>query len=77
MSNTLRSRAASFWVIVMILGILGCLGGVVYTFYMLQKEAGQEGEVRFAADKLRLTSQQISANARETAQGDEESVDIR
>lgn len=72
MSNTLRSRAASFWVIVMILGILGCLGGVVYTFYMLQKEAGQEGEVRFAADKLRLTSQQISANARETAQGDEE-----
>ena len=39
MSNTLRSRAASFWVIVMILGILGCMGGVVYTFYMLQKEA--------------------------------------
>lgn len=72
MSNTLRSRAASFWVIVMILGILGCLGGVVYTFYMLQKEAGQEGNFRFAADKLRLLSQQISTNARETVLGEEE-----
>ncbi|NND68981.1 MAG: methyl-accepting chemotaxis protein [Halioglobus sp.] len=56
----------------MILGILGCLGGVVYTFYMLQKEAGQEGEYRLSADKLRLLSQEISTNARETAQGEEQ-----
>ena len=44
MTKTLKSRASSFWVAIMIVGILGCLAGVAYTFYMIQQEAGQEGE---------------------------------
>jgi methyl-accepting chemotaxis protein len=69
MTKTLKSRAASFWVAVMTLGILGCLAGVAYTFYMIQQEAGQEGEYRLAADEMRLLSQQVAVNARESVQG--------
>tara|TARA_R110000823_G_scaffold139607_4_gene269475 strand:- start:9010 stop:11055 length:2046 start_codon:yes stop_codon:yes gene_type:complete len=54
----------------MTLGIAACLGGVLYTFYMIQEEAGQEGEHRLAAQQMRLLSQQIAANARASAQGD-------
>jgi twitching motility protein PilJ len=71
MSKTLKSGASSFWVIVMTLGILGCLGGVAYTFYMIQQEAGQEGEYRLAADNLRLLSQEVTADARATVHGEE------
>ena len=67
----MKSGTSSFWVIVMSLGILACLGGVVYTFFMIQQEAGQEGEYRVAADEMRLLSQQMAANARESVQGDE------
>ena len=71
MSNKTKMGASSFWVIVMTLGILGCLAGVFYTFYMIQEEAGQEGEYRLAAHQMRLLSQQIAANARASVQGDE------
>ena len=67
----MKSGTSSFWVIVMSLGILACLGGVVYTFFMIQQEAGQEGEYRVAADEMRLLSQQMAANARESVQGEE------
>ena len=71
MIKTIKMGASSFWVIVMTLGILACLGGVAYTFFMIQQEAGQEGEYRLAADKLRLLSQQVAANARESERGQE------
>lgn len=66
----MKSGASSFWVIVMSLGILACLGGVIYTFFMIQQEAGQEGEYRVAADEMRLLSQQVAGNARESVQGE-------
>jgi twitching motility protein PilJ len=66
----MKSGASNFWVIVMSLGILACLGGVIYTFFMIQQEAGQEGEYRVAADEMRLLSQQVAANARESVQGE-------
>jgi twitching motility protein PilJ len=56
----------------MTIGILGCLAGVAYTFYMIQQEAGQEGEYRLAADEMRLLSQQVAVNARESVRGREE-----
>jgi methyl-accepting chemotaxis protein len=70
MSKTIKQGTSTFWVIVMTFGILGCLAGVGYTFYMVQKEAGQEGEYRYAADKLRLLSQQVAGNARESVRGE-------
>ena len=71
MTKTVKSGASSFWVVVMTLGILGCLGGVAYTFFMVQQEAGQEGEYRITADEMRLLSQQVSLNARESVHGEE------
>jgi methyl-accepting chemotaxis protein len=71
MTNKLKSATSNVWVIAMALGILGCLGGVAYTFTMVQQESGQEGEYRLASDKLRILSQQVTANARESVLGDE------
>ncbi len=71
MNTKIKNGASSIWVIVMTLAIVACLGGVLYTFYMIQEEAGQEGEHRLAAQQMRLLSQQIAANARASAQGDE------
>ena len=31
------------WVSLITGGILACLGGVFYTFFMIQEDAGQEG----------------------------------
>jgi len=71
MTKTLKSGASSFWMVVMTLGILGCLGGVAYTFFMVQQEAGQEGEYRLAAGDMRLLSQEVAVNARESVYGQE------
>ncbi|GAB5451375.1 MAG: chemotaxis chemoreceptor PilJ [Halioglobus sp.] len=71
MSTKTKSRTSNLWVIVMTLGILGCLSGVMYTFYMIQQEAGQGGDHRLAAQQMRLLSQQIAANARATVEGDQ------
>ena len=75
MSNKMKNRTSGFWVIVMTLGILGCLGGVTYTFFMIQQEAGQEGDHRLAAQQMRLLTQQIAANARSTVQGEKASFE--
>lgn len=75
MSKKVKNGASSFWVVVMTLGILGCLGGVFYTFYMIQQESGQEGEYRLAAHQMRLLSHQIAADARATAEGSEEAFE--
>jgi twitching motility protein PilJ len=71
MTKATKSGASSFWMIVMSLGILACLGGVIYTFIMIQSEVGQEGEYRIAADDMRLLSQQVAVNARASVQGEE------
>lgn len=71
MISQLKNKASGVWVAVMTLGILACLAGVGYTFYMIQKEAGQEGEYRLAADTMRLISQEMAAEARESVGGAE------
>ncbi|MDX1732754.1 MAG: methyl-accepting chemotaxis protein [Halioglobus sp.] len=75
MSNKMKNRASSIWVIVMTVGILGCLGGVMYTFFMIQQETGQEGDHRLAAQQMRLITQQIASNARATAEGEASSFE--
>lgn len=69
MAKATKSGASSFWVSVITLGILACLGGVFYTFFMVQQEAGQESEYRVLANDMRLLQQQILVNARETSAG--------
>jgi twitching motility protein PilJ len=70
MSKTGKSGASTFWVSVMAMGILGCLAGVAYIFFMIQLEAGQDGESRIIADELRLLSQGVTVSARESEQGE-------
>ncbi|MCB1675694.1 MAG: hypothetical protein KDI01_05360 [Halioglobus sp.] len=67
-----KSGGSTFWVTVMTLGILGCLVGMAYTFFMVQQEAGEEGEYRIAADEMRLLSQRVAADSRDSVQGDPE-----
>ena len=69
MSKSIKNGASTFWVAVMTIGILACLGGVAYTFFMVQQEAGQEGEYRVAADEMRLLSQQVAVHSGESVQG--------
>ena len=71
MSKTVKSGSSSFWAMVMSFGILACLGGVAYTFFMIQQETGQEDEYRLTAYEMRLLSQQISLTARESVHGEE------
>ena len=67
MSNTNKSGTSTFWVSAITLGILACLGGVVYTFMMIQQEAGQEGEYRLISNDMRLLSQDVFVKSRDTA----------
>ncbi len=70
MSKINKSGTSSFWVIGIALGLLACLAGVVYTFITIQQETGQEGEYRLLANDMRLLSQEIAVNSRETGRGD-------
>lgn len=55
--------------IAMLLGVAACLASLFYGFFVLQQEASMEGEHRLAAEEMRLLSHQITASARQTAQG--------
>lgn len=75
MNNINKSSGTSaFWVKAITAGILACLGGVVYTFVMIQQEASQEGEYRLIANDMRLLSQEVVVKARETNSGDASTV---
>ncbi len=70
MIKNAKSASSSFWVGTITAGILACLAGVLYTFFMIQKDAGQEGTLRTVANDLRLLSQEVVVKSRETAQGE-------
>ena len=64
-----KSGTSAFWVTAITLGILACLGGVVYTFIMIQQEAGQQDEYRLKANDMRLLSQEFVVKSREMGDG--------
>lgn len=74
MINLNKSGTSSLWVKAITAGILACLGGVVYTFVMIQQEAGQEGEYRLIANDMRLLSQEVVVKSRDTVDGDASSA---
>ena len=68
--NKLKLKGAtSMWVGIMTFAIVACLGGIAYTFYMMQQEASAEGESQMVAKELRILSQTVSLKARETDLG--------
>jgi twitching motility protein PilJ len=69
MSNSNKSSTSAFWVTIITLGMLACIGGVAYTFIMTQQEAGREGELRLVANDLRILSQDVVVKSRETSDG--------
>lgn len=70
MSKPSKSITSSMWVTVVTLGILACLGGVFYTFFIAQKEAGQDSEYRVLANDMRLVQQDVVVKARATTLGE-------
>jgi len=69
MTKSIKKGTTSMWVGVMTIAIVACLGGIAYTFYMMQQEAGEDGESRMVAEELRVLSQTVSLQARETDLG--------
>ena len=69
MTKLIKKGATSMWVGIMTVAIVACLGGIAYTFYMMQQEASEDGESRKVADELRILSQTVSLKARETDRG--------
>ncbi len=69
MTKSIKKGTTSMWVGVMTIAIVACLGGIAYTFYMMQQEAGEDGESRRVANALRVLSQTVSLKARETDLG--------
>ncbi|MEP1471356.1 MAG: methyl-accepting chemotaxis protein [Halieaceae bacterium] len=69
MTKITKSGSSTFWVSIISAGILACLAGVLYTFFMIQRDAGQEGDLRVVSNDLRLLSQEIVVQSRETVQG--------
>ena len=61
--------AARLRTLLMSLGIVACLGGVAYSFFVIQREAGQEGQYRMIADELGSLARQVNISAARTAQG--------
>ncbi len=75
MMITNKKKTTSFGVGVIAAAILACLGGVIYTFVMIQQDAGKDGEYRAQANELRLQAQQVVALARATDQGEQQTFD--
>jgi methyl-accepting chemotaxis protein len=69
MTKYTKSGSSTFWVSLISAGILACLAGVLYTFFMIQKDAGQEGDLRVVSNDLRLLSQDVVVQSRETVEG--------
>jgi len=69
MTKSIKKGTTSMWVGVMTIAIVACLGGIAYTFYMMQQEAGEDGESRMVAEEVRVLSQTVSLQARETDLG--------
>ena len=70
MTKYTKSGSSTFWVSLISAGIIACLAGVLYTFFMIQKDAGQEGDLRLISNDLRLLSQEIVVQSRETVEGE-------
>jgi len=73
MTKGIRGATSTLWLTVISVGILACLCGVGYTFYLIQQEAGQEDQYRVTTGEMRLIAQDIAATARETSSGSSES----
>lgn len=71
MLKTDKIGAARLRTLLMSLGIIACLGGVAYSFFVIQKEVGQEGQYRMVADELATLSREISVSSAQTIRGGE------
>ncbi|MFT6274055.1 MAG: methyl-accepting chemotaxis protein [Halioglobus sp.] len=69
-NTTAKKYNSNLWVGLMSTGILACLLGVGYTFYMIQEEAGEDVESRLVADELRVLAQRVSVKSNETVRGE-------
>ena len=60
MIKTEKIGASKVRALLMGLGILACLGGVAYSFFIIQQESGQEGQYGTAAEELASLARQVA-----------------
>jgi twitching motility protein PilJ len=66
MIKTDKISASKLRSLLMGLGIVACLGGVAYSFFIIQQEAGQEGQYRLIADELGTLGRQVTTTSQKT-----------
>jgi twitching motility protein PilJ len=77
MINKEKIGANKLRTLLMGLGILVCLGGVSYSFLIIQQESGQEGQYAAAAEELASLARQVAISAQSTERGQEQTfVDL-
>ncbi|MEM1112858.1 MAG: methyl-accepting chemotaxis protein [Pseudomonadota bacterium] len=67
--------SSTYWMTAISAGIAACLIGVVYTFFKIQQEAGDQGDYQQLANELRLVSQTVVSASAESAQGRKETFE--
>ncbi len=72
MIKTDKIGASKLRALLMGLGILACLGGVTYSFFIIQHESGQESEYGAATEELASLARQVTISAQATARGEEQ-----
>ena len=72
MIKTDKIGAGKLRALLMGLGILACLGGVTYSFLIIQQESGAESEYGAAAEELASLARQVTISAQVTARGEEQ-----
>ena len=75
MIKTDKLGAGKLRTLLMGLGIVACLGGVTYSFFIIQQESGQEGQYGAAADQLASLARQVTISAQATARGEEQTFE--
>jgi twitching motility protein PilJ len=72
MIKTEKIGANKMRALLMGLGILACLGGVAYSFFIIQQESGHESHYGTATDELASLARQVAISVQATEQGDEQ-----
>ncbi|WP_188109565.1 methyl-accepting chemotaxis protein [Pseudohalioglobus sediminis] len=67
-----RLSAGKMRTLLMGVGIVACLCGVAYSFFVIQKESGKEGQYTAAADELATLARQVAISAQDTRSGQEQ-----
>lgn len=71
MSKSEKIGAGKLRGLLMGMGVLACLGGIGYSFYVIDREVGQEGQYSAVVSQLAGLAREVAIAARQTAHGEQ------